>query len=763
MRLNINGKMKMFLKIPTLTLSVFTLLAPLAVIPQVHAAALFNEYSIPTFNSNPTAITKGPDGAMWFTETDGEKIGRIDSTGTVTNEYSTLNPYASPGTLTTGPDGVIWYGGDNYGIVGRIGADGSVTEYTAFGGARNIISGSDGQLWFANGDIESMTTSGTVTRFPLGQSIALGLTQDSNGNFWSLDLLANQVIKMTPSGVVSTYAIPDTSVYTSYPPACENASCGLTNGPDGAVWFTAPDRKSIGRVTSDGQVKIFSVPTANPGINRITTGPDGALWFTERNVNQIGRITTDGQVTEYQVPTADSGPSDLAFDSTGALWFTESNVDKIGKLTPVSTPSAPTNLTLTTSSPTNQYPGLSWTASTGATSYNVYRNNGGTPIGSTTSTTYSDTSAPEGTDSYYITAVNGSGESPASNTVGVLVDRTDPTITYSVSPMPNSAGWNNSSVTVSFSCSDNTGGSGIASCSSPQTESTDGQYTLTGYATDNAGNTSSANVTINLDQTAPTVSSVALATDPLPVNQTTTLSANVADNLSGVAKAEYYTGTDPGQGNGTPMTITNGVASATVGNYATAGMYTYYVRTEDNAGNWSMPMSVTLDVYNPTGGYTAAHGFVTPSGPTSNPGDTLPTESGNNLMATLDYTVKYVSSTSTLPTGTSTFTWGSTCNSPKSNCFVVTTDTTVTPAIGSLSWLIVPGDNTATFEGTATLSQGSTTIGTNYPIKVSVVGTTTTTPGHYELQVYPTGSDPNTATPLYQASGDLTGGSVVMH
>jgi fibronectin type 3 domain-containing protein len=385
------------------------------------------------------------------------------------------------------------------------------------------------------------------------------------------------------------------------------------------------------------------------------------------------------------------------------------------------TPTAPTNLTAT--SPT-QNPALSWDAVSAATSYNIYRN--GSLIDSVTTsntTSYTDYNAPEGTNTYFVTAVNSGGESGHSSSVGVLVDRTAPTITYAVSPTPNSSGWNNSGpVTVTFTCADNSGGSGIASCTSPQTESADGTYTLTGTATDNAGNSANVSATVKIDSTLPTVANVTLATDPLAVNNTTTLSANVTDNAggSGISKAEYYTGTDPGAGNGTAMSLTGGTASATVGSYATAGMHTYYVRAQDNAGNWSTPMSVTLDVYNPAGGYAAGHGSVVPNGPTSNtnPSDVLPTETGNNLKANFDFTVKYVNSTDTTPTGTSAFTWGSTCNNPHANCFVVTTDTTVTPAIGSLAWLVVPGDNTTTFQGTASVSQGSTSLGTNYPVRI---------------------------------------------
>ena len=279
-----------------------------------------------------------------------------------------------------------------------------------------------------------------------------------------------------------------------------------------------------------------------------------------------------------------------------------------------SVPSAPTNLTAT--SPT-QNPSLSWSAVSGASSYNIYRNN--TKIDSTTSTTYTDNNAPEGSDSYYVTAVNGAGESGQSNSVNVLVDRTAPTITYSVSPSPNSAGWNNSPTTITYGCTDNTGGSGVASYSSPQTESNDGQYTLTGYCTDNAGNTSSVNVTVNLDQTPPTLGVPTWSTNPVISGNNSTLTVTSSDSLSGVSNGEYYIGsTDPGQGNGTPMTYngSTGSLSASLGTSLTPGTYNVNIRAEDAAGNWSSVTTTTLTV-NPS--TPAAPTNLTASTPTQNP------------------------------------------------------------------------------------------------------------------------------------------------
>ena len=86
-------------------------------------------------------------------------------------------------------------------------------------------------------------------------------------------------------------------------------------------------------------------------------------------------------------------------------------------------PSAPTALhaTGTTSSSVS----LAWTASSGATSYNVYRN--GTKVGSATATSFTDTGlAAATTFSYAVTAVNTAGESAMSTAVSATTSAAAP-------------------------------------------------------------------------------------------------------------------------------------------------------------------------------------------------------------------------------------------------------------------------------------------------------------------------------------------------
>ena len=104
------------------------------------------------------------------------------------------------------------------------------------------------------------------------------------------------------------------------------------------------------------------------------------------------------------------------------------------------------------------------------------------------------------------TAVNNAGESTPV-TVKVSIDETPPTITATPSPAPN-AGWNNTNVTVNFACGDTL--SGIAQCPSPVVVSASGpNQVVSGTATDKAGNSATATLTLNVELTLPSIVAVA--------------------------------------------------------------------------------------------------------------------------------------------------------------------------------------------------------------------------------------------------------------
>ena len=116
-------------------------------------------------------------------------------------------------------------------------------------------------------------------------------------------------------------------------------------------------------------------------------------------------------------------------------------------------------------------------------------------------------------------------------------DDDPPAIRAATLPAPNAAGWNNTDVTVTFTCSDPV--SGVQSCPPPVVVSAEGaQQVISGDAIDHAGNRARASVTLNIDKTAPTI---APAYAPLPNAEgwhRTDVSAGFAcaDALSGIAE-----------------------------------------------------------------------------------------------------------------------------------------------------------------------------------------------------------------------------------
>jgi streptogramin lyase/subtilisin-like proprotein convertase family protein len=118
------------------------------------------------------------------------------------------------------------------------------------------------------------------------------------------------------------------------------AADGVTNGPDGNIWFVEPGTDRIGRITPAGVVTEFSAGiSANAGLTDITRGSDGNLWFTEAAADKIGRITTAGVVTQFSAGiTGGATPTAIAAGPDGRVWFTENGIDKIGAITTTGTP-----------------------------------------------------------------------------------------------------------------------------------------------------------------------------------------------------------------------------------------------------------------------------------------------------------------------------------------------------------------------------------------------------------------------------------------
>jgi virginiamycin B lyase len=301
---------------------------------------VMTEYPVPTSGSLPNGIAAGPDGAVWFTEEFGNKIGRItaDVSPAIT-EYLIPTSGSRPAGITAGPDGALWFTEVSGGKIGRIttGASPAITEYlipTASSAPEGITAGPDRALWFTEGlgdKIGRITTGATpaITEYsvPTSGSHPAGITAGPDGALWFTENSADKIGRITTG---ATPAIADYPV-----PTAGSQPQGITAGPDGALWFTECNGDKIGRITTGAAPATteYPIPTSGSFPVGITSGPQGALWFAECNGDKIGRITTSAvpAITEYPALTSTSFPLFITVGPDGALWFTE-EANKIGRL-----------------------------------------------------------------------------------------------------------------------------------------------------------------------------------------------------------------------------------------------------------------------------------------------------------------------------------------------------------------------------------------------------------------------------------------------
>ncbi len=287
-----------------------------------------------TPGAGATGITQGPDHALWFTESNSDMIGRIDTSGNVT-EYPIPTADSDPTGITTGPDGNLWFTETNADRIGRITPSGVVTEFfmgiSSGAAPDSITKGPDGNLWFTesgpfNDGIGRITPQGVVTQFRAGLTSGFfpdSITLGSDGNLWFVGTGSGQIGRITPAGVITLFSGATSTGFLS-----------ITKGPDNDLWFTETDNNAIGKINpTTFQVTEYTSPSIDTPI-AITSGPDGHLYFTGGgSTPQVDQITTSGVVTPLSVGlTLNSALDGIATGPDGNVYFTETAGDRIGQL-----------------------------------------------------------------------------------------------------------------------------------------------------------------------------------------------------------------------------------------------------------------------------------------------------------------------------------------------------------------------------------------------------------------------------------------------
>ena len=420
-----------------------------------------------------------------------------------------------------------------------------------------------------------------------------------------------------------------------------------------------------GVIHDPGGVGVPAADSTPPDIT-ITTPADGATYPVGAAVTadydctdaESGVATCDGDVASgAAIDTSVVGSDTFTVDAsdvagnTSSLTHTYTVVDTTAP-TSTATPNGTAGLGGWYTSPVTV--DLMATDADSDVASITYQASGAQTIASTTvaGSTASPVISADGITTLSFSATDTAGNVEPNQAINVTVDSGAPNVAITT-PSDGATYELNDSATVAFACDDAV--SGLASCVGSVASGADldtstlGSQSVTVTGTDVAGNQTVVTHDYSVvDTVAPTVGEPVVTPNPVSVDATSLLQVDVSDDGSGLASAEWFLDTDPGQGDGEPMAISGGVATATIGAGLEPGVYTVSVRAQDNAGNWSAPSETLLVVYDPEGGFVTGGGWI------DSPEGALAADPNASGRANFGFVSKYKKG-ATIPTGQTEF------------------------------------------------------------------------------------------------------------
>jgi virginiamycin B lyase len=338
------------------------------------------------------SLTFGNDGALWFTDSGTNKIGRMSARGTVT-EFAVPTSNAGLSGICQGPDGKLWFLEENANKVGSVTSSGSFREYnipTPYSGALAIVAGPDGALWFTEslvGKLGRITTAGKAVELKVSGAYArpADITVGTDKNIWftesqSYGIMGRVDLRKVPHSdpVYSEISLslgkarPELGVSEKFPLTitARNLADRVIKGDyPNAIHLVSTDPKqaplSDSTVTSSTETVnvLFSGHYTNAAITAnangggridpaamlpstapekklpapgygLTAGPKDSVWICLVN-GKIARYSMQGTLNVYQATMSfkEEGCSILE-GPDGNVWFTDYSDDRIGKITP---------------------------------------------------------------------------------------------------------------------------------------------------------------------------------------------------------------------------------------------------------------------------------------------------------------------------------------------------------------------------------------------------------------------------------------------
>jgi len=288
-----------------------------------------SEWPVPTprFARDPAP---GPDGNIYITVMNGNKIARFDTKTHAFKEWELAAGHRPHGLLVD-KQGIVWTTGNGNGTLGRLDpATGQFTEFATpsrGGGPHTLVIGNDGVIWFTLQSGNKIgrfdtKTSGPITEYPTSGG-PYGLALDNSGNVWFCRMGDNKLGRLDPK----------TGQMTEISTGPGSLPRRIAAAPDGMLWVTLYGNGKLAKVepASAKIVKVYPLPAGDAGPYAVNVDGAGIVWTNEINTDTVVRLNpATEEMRVVKLPSKNVGIRKMAVDASGRLWYMGSHNGRLG-------------------------------------------------------------------------------------------------------------------------------------------------------------------------------------------------------------------------------------------------------------------------------------------------------------------------------------------------------------------------------------------------------------------------------------------------
>jgi virginiamycin B lyase len=302
--------------------------------------AHITEYDVPTPHSRPHDPAVAPDGSLWWTGQQANRLGRLDpSTGTI-KEYPLKTPDSGPHGLVADNAGNIWFTANYAGYVGKLNpSTGEISEYkmpdAAAKDPHTPVFDQDGILWFTVeesnfvGRLDPNTGKIHLQPVPTPHAVPYGIVVSSAGVPWFCEFGTNKLASVDPKTMkITEYKLPE---------GARPRRLAITK--DDTIYYSDYARGYLGRFdTHTGLQKEWQSPSgkgSEPYGIAITR--DGAVWYAETSAKPNRLVRFDPSAQQFSsepIPSGGGVVRNMVATKNGRLYLACSGVNKVAVVQP---------------------------------------------------------------------------------------------------------------------------------------------------------------------------------------------------------------------------------------------------------------------------------------------------------------------------------------------------------------------------------------------------------------------------------------------